>query len=108
MRGPIKKLYDLEKNILPKTPSPITFCLENEAEIELNRKANNIKKSLNFDVLGVWHNNNLTFEQKQKATIEAYERFSEKEKQIITNNTEARSIRFILSFSKRTDLVIYQ
>jgi len=83
-----KKLSALEKSVLPEKPSPFSLCLENEAEIELSRKANRIRKSLDFDILGVWHNNKLTFEEKKKATFEAYDRFSAKEKQILTKESE--------------------
>ena len=87
MNSANKKIRELEKNVLPEKPSPFSLSVENDAEMELNRKANRIRKGMDFDVLGVWHNNKLTFEQKKKLTIEAYDRFSDVEKQILTKDS---------------------
>ena len=44
MNSASKKLRDLEKNVLPETPSPFILRLDNEVEIELNNKANSIRE----------------------------------------------------------------
>ena len=83
-----KKLYELEKNVLPHNPNPASIYVKNDAEIELNKKANAIRQNMNIDIMTIWHNDKLTFEEKQKETLKAYNELSEKEKQIVSKDTE--------------------
>ena len=74
--------------MLPDNPNPTTVYVENKAEIELNKKANRIRQNMNVDIMTVWHNDKLTFEDKQKETSKAYNKLDEKEKQILSKDTE--------------------
>ncbi len=88
MKSANKKLHELEKNVLPDSPNHTLVYVENEAEIELNKKANRIRQNINIDVVAVWHNDKLTFEEKQKETLKAYNSLDEKEKQIVSKDSE--------------------
>ncbi len=83
-----KKLHKLEKNVLPDHPKPAKILVENQSEIELNKKANRIRQSMNVDMMAIWHNDKFTLEEKQKETLKAYNELDEKEKQIVSKDTE--------------------
>ena len=94
-----KKLHELEKNVVPDHPEPAKIYVENEAEIELNKKANRIRQNVNSDIMTVWHNDKLTLDEKQNETMKAFNELDEKEKQIVSKDTE-------FSIRRLQDLVI--
>ena len=75
------KIRSLESHVLPKVPEPAAIYLKNEAEISLYNRANRIRQNINVDIMSIWHNNKLTYEEKQKETLKAYNELDEKEKQ---------------------------
>ena len=83
-----KKLFDLENNVLPDHPDPAFVYVKNEVERELCKRANIIRQNLNVDIMKIWHDNKLTFEEKQKETIKVYNTLDENQKQILTKDTE--------------------
>jgi hypothetical protein len=83
-----RKLNELEKNVLPNHPDPAKIYIENEAERELCRKANRIRQNISVDVMEIWRDNKLTFDQKQEETIKIYNQLDEREKQILSKETE--------------------
>jgi hypothetical protein len=83
-----RKLNELEKNVLPSHPDPAKIYIENEAERELCRIANRIRQNISVDVTEIWRNNKLTFDQKQEVTIKIYNQLDEREKQILSKETE--------------------
>ncbi len=82
------KIRALEKAVLPEYPEPAVIYLKNETEISLYNRANRIRKNINVDIMSIWHNEKLTLEEKQKETLNAYNELDEKEKQIISKDTE--------------------
>ena len=82
------KIRALENHVLPKYPEPATIYLKNEAEISLYDRANRIRQNINVDIMSIWHNDKLTYEEKQKETLKAYNELDEKEKQIISKDAE--------------------
>jgi len=83
-----RKLNALEKNVLSNHPDPASIFVENEGEIELIKKANRIRQNLDVDILKIWHNDELRFEEKQKETVRAYNQLDEEEKRIVSKDTE--------------------
>lgn len=82
------KIRALENHVLPKGPEPAAIYLKNEAEISLYNRANRIRQNINVDIMSIWHNDKLTYEEKQKETLKAYNELDEKEKQIISKDSE--------------------
>lgn len=83
-----RKLNELEKNVLPTHPDPAKIYIENKPERELSRQANRIRQNISVDVTEIWRNNKLTIDQKQEETIKIYNQLDEREKQILSKETD--------------------
>ena len=74
--------------MLPEFPQSAKIYVENKPEIELIKKAEQIRQGINFDLLDFWHNNKFTLEEKQNKTLEIYGEFDEQEKMILSKDAE--------------------
>ena len=82
------KIRGLENHVLPESPEPTAIYIKNDAEISLYNKANRIRQNMDVDIMSIWHNDKLTLDEKQKETLKAYNELNEKEKQIVSKDSE--------------------
>jgi hypothetical protein len=83
-----RKLFELEKNVLPKSPKPAKMYIEDKLEIELSKKANQIREKISVDLIDVWNSNKLTLEEKQNITFKTYNELDEQEMEIVSKDTD--------------------
>lgn len=86
MKSINKKLHELETNILQELPEKASIYIENEAEIELSKKAQAIRNGIS-DVSNIWKNPNLTLHEKEEKTTEIYQGLSATQRLILSRDS---------------------
>ena len=82
------KIRALENHVLPKYPEPANIYVKNDAEIALWKKANRIRRNINEDMTALWHNNELTLEEKEKKTMAIYDTLDPVEKRLVSKDED--------------------